>query len=72
MNPFPTDEEVGNCGLHRRTPYMMHGVSLGMLSVARFSGTCKYNGEYYTYFPEPDALVRDDVIKHIVKSRKKS
>ncbi len=51
------------CDLHRRTPYGFTNVSMGQLSVARYSGCCRFNGEDYTYFPSTDELVRDDVLK---------
>ena len=54
---------VGECGLHRRTPYGMTNVSMTQLSIARHYGGIKYNGESYTYLPKTDELIRDDVLK---------
>ena len=54
---------VGECGLHRRTPYGMTNVSTTQLSIARHYGGIKYNDESYTYLPKTDELIRDDVLK---------
>lgn len=71
MNQDPdTDTEpathldgLENCGLHKRTPYGITGVSHGMFSIARHYGAATYQGDAYTYFPDTDELVRDDVLK---------
>lgn len=62
-------EGVEKCGLHKKTPYGIQGVSTSMLSVARYSGGCKYNGDSYVYIPHTDELVREDVLKWINKQK---
>ena len=52
-----------SCPLHRRTPFGIRGVSMTQLSIARHSGCIIYNGDRYTYFPDTDELVRDDVLE---------
>jgi len=64
-------EGLEDCPLHRRTPFGMTDVSRGMFSVARYAGGCKFNGEHYTYFPDTDELVRDDVLKWQKKQKQK-
>jgi hypothetical protein len=56
--------------LHKRTPYVMHNVSAGQLSIARHSGLIMFNGETYIYFAEFDELVRDDVLAFVHKRRR--
>lgn len=56
--------------LHQRTPYVIAGVSRSMFSIARYSGGCTYNGCSYTYMPQHDELIRDDVLKLVTKQRK--
>lgn len=51
------------CGLHRRTPYGMTNVSMTQLSIAKYCGGCKFQGESYTYLPHTDELIRDDVLE---------
>lgn len=57
--------------LDRSTPFAIQGVSLGFFSVARHYGGATYNGASYTYFPESDELVRDDVVRWVRKRRAK-
>jgi hypothetical protein len=45
------------------TPERIYNVSKSQLSIARHYGGIKFNGAYYTYFPEEDMLVREDVLK---------
>lgn len=52
------------------TPFLIGYVSSGFFSVARYSGGIIYNGKQYTYFPETDELVRDDVLKWLKKYRR--
>ena len=52
-----------SCPLHKRTPFGMTNVSMTQLSIARHYGGIKYNGESYTYAPDTDELIRDDVLK---------
>lgn len=47
-------------------------VSQTHLSIARYYGGCKIDGKTYTYFPEDDLLVRDDVLKFVKKLEKES
>lgn len=54
---------VEECGLHRRTPYGITNVRETVFSVARFSGMCKFQGDDYTYLPETDELIRNDVLR---------
>lgn len=41
----------------------MTNVSMTQLSIARYYGGCKYQGDSYTYLPHTDELIRDDVLK---------
>jgi hypothetical protein len=50
-------------------PYAITNVSHTQLSIARHYGGCKYNGYDYTYFPEEDTLIRNDVLKWAVEER---
>lgn len=73
MNSYLSDADVRailDAGLHKRTPYLIRGVSQTQLSIARYCGGIKYNGDSFTYMPTTDELVRDDVLKFIVKKRK--
>ena len=52
----------------------VHGYSIGyrdvshtQLSIARHSGGTTINGKRFTYIPETDELIRDDVLKAIKK-----
>ena len=45
-------------------------VSCSQLSVARYYGGCSLNGKRYTYFPQDDILVRDDVIRFLKPTKK--
>lgn len=56
-------EGLEACPLHRRTPFGIVGVTRTQFSIARFYGSIKFNGEMYTYFPDSDELIRDDVLK---------
>jgi hypothetical protein len=53
--------------LHKRTPYLIAGVSRSQFSIARHYGGTTYNGEAYTYIHETDELVRDDVLRLLAK-----
>lgn len=63
---------IEKCGLHRRTPYGMTNVSMTQLSIARFYGGCKFNGEDYTYIPTTDELIRNDVLNWKKKQERAS
>lgn len=70
---YLTQEEldaVNASDLPRKTPFVIRGVSQSQFSIARYYGGLKFNGSDYTYFPEADELVRDDVVKFITKLRK--
>lgn len=51
------------CPLTRATPFGIQYVSGTQLSIARHYGSISYNGFLYTYFPDTDELVRNDVLK---------
>lgn len=68
-----TQDEVGAINasnLDRKTPFLIQGASYGYFSVACYCGGCTFNGASYTYLPETDELIRDDVRKFIEKLRK--
>jgi hypothetical protein len=44
-------------------PERIAGVSSTVFSTARLFGGCTVNGRSYTYDPDTDTLVRDDVLK---------
>lgn len=70
---YVTNAEVDalqSSGLSRETPYLIRGVTQTQFSIARYYGGAKYNGEPYTYMPDSDELIRDDVLKWITKQRK--
>lgn len=72
MTTYMTDERQAIAEkLPRDTPYAIRGVSQGMFSVARHYGGATYNGASYTYMPETDELVRDDVVKAVKKAERK-
>ncbi len=58
-------------GLDRETPYAITNVSQTQFSVARYSGSIKYNDQVYFYDPINDELVRHDVIAWLGKHRLK-
>jgi hypothetical protein len=49
---------------------VIQDVSHGYFSIARYYGGCTLNGASYTYMPDTDELVREDVLKFIAKLRK--
>lgn len=57
--------------LPRDTPYQIRNVSHGQLSIARHYGGCKFNGAQYVYDPTDDSLTRDDVLKLVMRGRRK-
>lgn len=72
MATYMTDERQAIAEkLPRDTPYAIQSVSQGMFSVARHYGGAKYNGASYTYIPETDELVRDDVVKAVQRAERK-
>lgn len=56
--------------LHRKTPYIIQNVSRGYFSIARYYGSASIKGSSYIYNPTSNELVRDDVLKWLVKHRK--
>lgn len=74
MSESLTQSEVDalqESGLHRNTPYIIRGVSQGHLSIARYYGGAKFNGSDYSYVPDTDELIRDDVVKWLAGYRAK-
>jgi hypothetical protein len=58
--------------LHSRAPYVLRGVSKGFFSLARHYGGLTFQGCHYTYIPPHDECVRDDVLKMVGKTRRKT
>lgn len=54
------------------TPYLIRGVSHGQFSIARHYGGATWNGNSYTYNPVTDELIRDDVLKFVMRMRRKA
>lgn len=52
-------------------PWQFFGVSRTQLSIARHYGGIKYDGHGYTYDPTDDSLTRNDVLKAVMKMRRK-
>lgn len=68
---YLTDAELlAAMKLHRDTPYVYQCVSHGFLSIARHTGGIIVNGQSYTYSPEHDECIRDDVLKMVRKMRR--
>lgn len=55
-------DDLAGCPLHRRTPFGITNVTQTQFSIARFYGAPELNGEPYTYLPDTDELIRDDVL----------
>ena len=75
MNSYLSDADVRailDAGLHKRTPYLIRGVSQTQLSIARYHSGIKYNGDSFTYMPTTDELVRDDVVEFIEKGKRQT
>lgn len=71
---FLTESEIEalqSSTLPRKTPFAIQGVMNTQLSIARFYGGIRYNGDGYTYMPDGDELIRDDVLLFVTKLRKK-
>jgi len=71
---FLTESEIEalqSSKLSRETPFAIQGVMNTQLSIARFYGGIRYNGDGYTYMPDGDELIRDDVLLFVTKLRKK-
>ncbi len=70
---FLTEAEVASLNempFHRKTPYLIRGVSQTQFSIARHYGGMTFNGDSYTYCPTTDECIRGDVLKTIMKARK--
>jgi hypothetical protein len=70
---FLTDDEIQSVNaskLPADTPFLICGVSMSYFSIARHYGGCKVQGRTYTYLPDSDELIRDDVLKFVKKLRK--
>lgn len=65
------DEVQAAQTLHKRVPYAICRVSQGFFSIARHYGGCTVQGCHYTYMPQHDECVRDDVLRLVAKLRKK-
>ncbi len=73
MKSYLTQDEIDalqTSKLSRDTPFAIRHVLQTQFSIARFYGGATYNGKEYTYFPESEELIRDDVLKWIRKRRK--
>jgi len=47
-----------------------HNISYSQLSIARHYCAIDVNGSRYYYYPDEDKLVRDDVIKQLMRTEK--
>jgi hypothetical protein len=45
-------------------------VSRTQLSIARHYGGCKVQGKHFVYNPSDDSLIREDVVKWVLKRQK--
>ena len=75
MNNYLTEKEIEDLQdskLQQDTPFAIYDVSYGMFSIARHYGGATFNDAHYTYFPEHDQLIRDDVLRWAKKYRKQS
>lgn len=75
MSSYLTEDEVvslQDSGLHKRAVFAICGVSQTIFSIARHYGGAEIQGERFTYFPEHDELIRDDVLKFIRRQRAKT
>lgn len=58
------------CPLPRKTPFGITNVRMTQFSIARFYGGISFNGDTFTYLPDTDELIRDDVLRWRVKQLK--
>ena len=56
--------------LHQRAPYALTNVSCSFFNVARHYGALTFQGCSYTYMPEHDECVRDDVLRLVTQMRR--
>lgn len=66
------DEELSlqESGLHKRSWYVIRNVSTSIFSVCRHYGGGVIQNEHYTYTPTTDELIRNDVLKFVMKQRR--
>ena len=57
------------CPLPKKPSYAIGFVTETQFSIARHYGGAKVQGKDYTYLPEGDQLVRDDVLKWLQKQK---
>ena len=71
MNYLAENEiaELQKSKLPKDAPFAIYDVSHSQFSIARYYGGATYNGMSYTYFPEHDQLIRDDVLRWTKKHR---
>lgn len=65
-------ERLQTSGLKTDAYFAIRGASHGMFSVARHYGGMTFNGYDYTYDPNTDELIRDDVLKLVMKWRREA
>ena len=58
------------CPLPRTTPFGITNVRMTQFSIARFYGRINFNGESFTYLPDTDELIRNDVLRWRLKQLK--
>lgn len=63
-------KRLEDCHLDRGAPFAISNVSQTQLSIARHFGGIKFHGHCYTYNPEADELVRNDVLRWLKKQDK--
>lgn len=71
---YMNDDEIAalqDSGLSQDAPYAIEGVSNTQLCLARHYGGIQVRGHHYTYIFQTDELIRRDVVKWLVKHRKK-
>lgn len=72
MQSYLSQEEIDGLqasNLSRATPFVIRGVIQTQFSIARYYGAAKFNGDSYTYLGDSDELIRDDVLKWLMKRR---
>ena len=73
MSEFLTEEEQSALSLthlHSRSWYVIRNVSTSFFSPCRHFGGGIIQGERYTYDGATDELIRDDVLKWVMKRRR--
>jgi hypothetical protein len=63
-------EALNASGLHRRSWFLIRNVSTSYFSPCRHFGGGIIQNERYTYNPKTDELIRDDVLKWVMKRRR--